>query len=78
MILTHMDFEKSITNLLIQQGRKNGKLAVALLAGIALGGLVSSLFSSKSILNLRTDANGGGKTGNLKNSYTEMSNRLAN
>ena len=73
-----MDFKKSITNLLIQQGKTNGKLAVALLAGIALGGLVSSLFSSKSILNLRTDANGGGKTGNLKNSYTEMSNRLAN
>ena len=73
-----MDYKKSITNLLVEQGRNNGKLAVALLAGIALGGVITSLFSDKNILKIRRGAHNGGRTIRLKNSYTEMSNRLAN
>jgi hypothetical protein len=73
-----MSYKKTIEDLFSQNSKTDGKLAVALLAGIALGGIITSLFSSKNILKVRKGNTGGGRTVNIKDSYTEMSNRLAN
>jgi len=73
-----MNYKKTFEDLLSQNSKTDGKLAVALLAGIALGGIITSLFSSKNILKVRKGNTGEGRTVNIKDSYTEMSNRLAN
>lgn len=73
-----MNHKKTLEDLFAQNSKTDGKLAVALLAGIALGGIITSLFSSNNILKIRKGNTGGGRTINIKDSYTEMSNRLAN
>lgn len=73
-----MNYKKKLENLFAQNSKTDGKLAVALLAGIALGGILTSLFSSKNILKIRKGNGEGAKTINIKDSYTEMSNKLAN
>jgi hypothetical protein len=73
-----MDNKNAIASLFKQNNKNNGKLAVVLLAGIALGGMISNLFSSKKLLKAQKGNTGGGRTINIKDSYTEMSNRLAN
>ena len=45
--------------------------------GVALGGWISSLFSSKKLLKDGIEPNNGLKKRLLKDSYTEMSNKLA-
>ncbi|MEJ7559735.1 MAG: hypothetical protein WKF66_15605 [Pedobacter sp.] len=73
-----MKFKDSIAGLLAQDTKQSGKLTVVLLAGIALGGVISTLFSSKKLLKIQKGNSGGARTINIKDSYTEMSNRLAN
>jgi uncharacterized membrane protein YciS (DUF1049 family) len=73
-----MNYKKSLETLFAQETKNEGKVAVALLAGIAIGGLISSLFSLKGILKVRKSNNKEARTINIKDSYTEMSNRLAN
>lgn len=73
-----MNYKKTLETLFGQDTKNEGKVAVALLAGIAIGGVISSLFSSKSILKVRKGNTKGARTINIKDSYTEMSNRLAN
>ncbi|MFP5081793.1 hypothetical protein [Pedobacter sp. JCM 36344] len=68
----------TVANLFAQETKHNGKLAVALLAGIALGGIISSLFSTKKFMKIRREDTNSGRMISLKDSYTEMSNRLAN
>ena len=41
------------------ENKNNGKLTVALLAGVALGGWISSLFSSKKLLKDSVEPNNG-------------------
>jgi hypothetical protein len=89
-----MDYKKSFEHMLLQDRNNNGKLTVVLLAGIALGGVISSLFTSKKLLKTVKENDEEptmasviepSKAGikeprmiNIKGSYTEMSNRLAN
>jgi hypothetical protein len=73
-----MNSTKTILSHLSSNNKNEGKLAIVLLAGIALGGILSNLFSSKNILKLNRTNSRGGKIVRIKDSYTEMSNRLAN
>ena len=73
-----MDYKKSLASLLAKETKQEGKIAIALLAGIAIGGILTNLFSSKNILKVQKSSKGGARMINLKDSYTEMSNRLAN
>jgi gas vesicle protein len=73
-----MKYSKLLKNIFAQRSNNDGQIAVALIAGLAAGAVISILFAPDSGANVRKNIAGQAKgLGNgIQNKYTSLRNRV--